>query len=741
VARARAWLGVAIAGVAACAPREAPCRERARTGAPDAIPVCEAIYRRARVPSDGADLASLYVSAGRFGEAAAIAAALLTSPERGAALRVLGIVASRDDRDADALVYLESARALHRGVAARSQLARDNHALAGALRYAGRFGEALVAVDAAMATAPPRDGRFLGYAHMLAADILAALGHVRAAEVEIEAAADLLGQADAAWLEFKTGTVALRAGNYHAAARALEQSLAAQGGPELQVGGRLNLAFALLELGRLDEAERLMAALDASGGPDTAMNRDFIAGSIAAARGRRRDAAVRLTRAYDHRISDDWGATIATALGELFLADDAAAAKTWLGRAVEHSERVVRAESIVELRPWLLAEEGRPYELLFALLASSGAADEAFAVWDLLQGRALRDLLATARGDLVGRDRIALRGQSLRRIASHLGRIPAADRGPARVPPPLDGRDLLVLAVADGQVWVGTIIEGRRALRRAGAVAELEPWIWRLVRDPRDRGAAARLGDALVPSAEVPPADRPLHVVIDPRLSALPLAAVQRAGRRLVEDRALTYAPSLSAIGCRPRPRASGRRVIGDPLGDLPAARRESTWVGDVLGSPPMVGARASRASVLAAGQLLHIAAHGTTVGGVAALRMADGVLGADEIALAPAAPQLVVLAVCGSAVGPDPENLGALSSAYLAAGAQQVVATTRPVTDEGAADLIRRFYRAGGAYRPVAALAAAQRAAAADGGRADWAFFVAYGEDGECPREAEGRL
>jgi len=139
-------------------------------------------------------------------------------------------------------------------------------------------------------------------------------------------------------------------------------------------------------------------------------------------------------------------------------------------------------------------------------------------------------------------------------------------------------------------------------------------------------------------------------------------------------------------------------------------------------------------------GDVLHVATHASLSGGVAALRFADGMLGADEIALHRTSPRLVVLAACESGIAGDDDQLGALSSAFLIAGARHVVATVKPVADEGAAALMRGFYEHGGTDHPVAALAAAQQDAAAAGSHPDWAFFAVYQRAEPCPRPGEGR-
>jgi len=737
----RALLGIGLLVAPACEDPAPSCRERARAGAADAIAVCEAEYRRSGAAPDGVDLASLYLGAGRLDEAAALARPLTSSSEGAIALRVLGIVTGRLRSCDDAIVYLATARELHLRADDRRNLARDNHALAGALHDCNRFSEALAALDEAMVGAAALgDQRLLGYTHLLAADLFAKLGYVRAAEAEIDAAQALRAPADAAWRSFLQGSVEMSAARYASASAMFEQALAARPGADLDFAARLALTISLQHLGRLDEAARVLATVADEGRAEVRTARTYVAGAVAAADGHDVDAARLLEKAYGGRIDDEWGVGIATLRGRLAWNQDRAVAEQWLRRAVDHAEAMLRSEPAVELRPWLLASWRTPYELLFSLLAEAGRGDEAVAVWDLAQGRAFRDFLVDRRVDVLARDQMAMRAQSLRRAVPSLASVPAAPRsGVPTLADRLRGHDVLLLVVAEGQVWSAMVVDGRARLRRAGSLAELEPHLVALRVDPRDRSAAAALGAALVPSELVPPAPRPLHVVLDARLSALPLAAVQRQGRILAADRALIHAPSLSALGCRSRPPATGVRVVGDAGADLPSARREARWVGERFRIAPLVGERATRAAVLdGGGDLLHVAAHATLAGGAGALVLADGIVSADEIALAPAAPQLVVLAACSSAAALDPDQLGALSSAYLIAGARQVIATSRAVGDAGAGELVRRFYELGGDDHPVAALAAAQRELAEQSTFTDWAFFAAYGEDDSCRQRGQ---
>lgn len=71
---------------------------------------------------------------------------------------------------------------------------------------------------------------------------------------------------------------------------------------------------------------------------------------------------------------------------------------------------------------------------------------------------------------------------------------------------------------------------------------------------------------------------------------------------------------------------------------------------------------------------------------------------------------RLVVLGACRTGDRGRGLQLG-LPEAWLAAGAQRVVAATGDLPDEGADEFLLRFYREGGAERPTRALALAAAA------------------------------
>jgi CHAT domain-containing protein len=208
-----------------------------------------------------------------------------------------------------------------------------------------------------------------------------------------------------------------------------------------------------------------------------------------------------------------------------------------------------------------------------------------------------------------------------------------------------------------------------------------------------------------------------------------------RAGP-LVHTVAVDYPVGVGGRDTRDaRDRKDGVLVVGDPTSDLPSAAEEArelarTAFAGRTNVTLLVGDDATTAHVTAAmsrASTFHYAGHGVYAGlegWESALPLANGGrLGiADVLALAPT-PARVVLSGCDAARSEgDAEGLG-LAQAFVTAGADEVLAPVRPVSDAVAARLALRLHR-----EPSMSLAEALRAATLALAPArddeDWAAF-----------------
>jgi CHAT domain-containing protein len=196
-------------------------------------------------------------------------------------------------------------------------------------------------------------------------------------------------------------------------------------------------------------------------------------------------------------------------------------------------------------------------------------------------------------------------------------------------------------------------------------------------------------------------------------LHYLPFAALWNTGsnRYLVQDYALTYAPSASAlkfIQAKRNPDQGRLLALGNPDGSLPDAESEARAVAGLYGVAPLVGAQATESQVRArAEQLdtLHLAAHGVynpynPLFSRIELAPGDGQDGHLEVhevyGLDLTGVNLVVLSACNTALGAQSEGdeLVGLTRAFLYAGAPAVMTTLWPIEDAASAALMEAFYR-----------------------------------------------
>jgi hypothetical protein len=377
-----------------------------------------------------------------------------------------------------------------------------------------------------------------------------------------------------------------------------------------------------------------------------------------------------------------------------------------------------------------------PYELWFAALARAGRVDDALAVLDRWQGRALLDALSRPEPamPLDLRD-AASRIEKLTSWLPALASEALLDSAPARSAISQPGAtDVLAIAVADGELWRATSSRGQFQLVDLGRFADRKDRIERFAAAPTDRALADELGQLLLDGQAGRATRDALRVVLDGPLSAFPVAALRSGGRALIAVRPIVRAPRLSVLACAPPSSEPPRAIaIADPAGDLPDARREAQAAAAVLGATSWVGSGATSPELFAAGRgdLLHVAIHAAGDVDGDALVLHDQTIHALEIAARSRGPALVVLAMRGGGSGARAGGgaPGAVVSAFLAAGSTQVVSALQPLSDAAALAVMSRFYRAGGAQDPVHVLADIQ-ASLAGTGDTDWPGLVVWGRD-----------
>ncbi|HKU38670.1 MAG TPA: CHAT domain-containing protein [Polyangiales bacterium] len=238
---------------------------------------------------------------------------------------------------------------------------------------------------------------------------------------------------------------------------------------------------------------------------------------------------------------------------------------------------------------------------------------------------------------------------------------------------------------------------------------------------------AQALGELLLRAAK----GSRLRVIAHPSLASLDVHALLAQGERLLERFEVRYASDVAQSGAFVP--AAGALVVSDPRGDLPGAAQETELVTHAVAPAQLLsGAGATRGEVLRAlaqASYFHYAGHHKVAGiegTESALLLADGELSVGDVLMLPRVPERIVLATCEGA-----RQVGVLGmgQAFLVAGAEEVIAASRPVADRAARELVVQLYAelktAGGLAE---ALRRAQLALWAREPREDWAAFRALG-------------
>ncbi len=190
--------------------------------------------------------------------------------------------------------------------------------------------------------------------------------------------------------------------------------------------------------------------------------------------------------------------------------------------------------------------------------------------------------------------------------------------------------------------------------------------------------------------------------------------------RPLIERHTLTSAPSIQALGLThtlKRPARSPVPLIvgnpkmplyqGKPLEALPGSEREAQKIADLLNTRPLLGAQATKPTVLAQipqATHIHLATHGILdtlrgeVPGAIALTATtgnDGFLTASEIMDLKLSADLVVLSACSTGDGDlTGDGVVGLSRSLFLAGVPSVVVSLWNVGDDSTAALMTEFYK-----------------------------------------------
>jgi CHAT domain-containing protein len=374
------------------------------------------------------------------------------------------------------------------------------------------------------------------------------------------------------------------------------------------------------------------------------------------------------------------------------------------------------------------------YGATIAILQRRGDHDQALTTSEQARARAFLDLLASRQ--LADRDTApAPASVDLRQggVASKAAARTVSAAEIAATATRLSSAILSYWVSADDVfIWVTPPGGPTRSARVPIARKELEKLVAASVPRPGQRTTLAlgKLHALLIaPVRAWLPRATPLTIVPHGPLFRVSFAALpDAAGVYLIEQHAITYAPSISTLEFTARRLETTKIVngttyllIADPsplpaatprLAALPAARRETSAIAGLVGrrrSVVLSGARAGEAGVrdsMRGARVLHFATHGVirddepfesflALGTGKPGPGSDGRLTVAELYAMDLKAELVVLSACSTATGPPSgDGISGLSRALFYAGASSVLATLWDVADEPSAMLMSRFYR-----------------------------------------------
>jgi CHAT domain-containing protein len=544
----------------------------------------------------------------------------------------------------------------------------------------------------------------------LTGDHQAAAGDCAEAVALARASNDRLYVGNAYWL---AGEHAMSTGDTAGAIAAWEAARDSNPLPFTLGALRVTLVGAYTRIGRLDDADRELAALDAavrSGALPAGymVQHDTARAAVLAARG---DHAGAIT-VFDRAASSPMYGTVLYVLRERARSQaalgDLAAAQASLEAAVARIEAGRARAPGEDQRRTYMDRHAEIYRALAATVIARGEPGAAARALEVAEAGRARALLDAVRVAGLENDKPGPLG---------VAEIQAAI-GPGRtlvVYVSTEDRLIAIRATAHEVAAVPLPAAGTRA-----ELAERVAYYQALVAEVDDPAALDAAGDALYRDVLAPAlAGAPGQTLLlapDGPLHALPFDALRVDGRFLIELADIAVTPSGSLLGRGAAPTsAAGVLAVAAPVlppeqPPLPASRFEVDALATLVTPDPtvLVGAAATKPALFAAEpagyRVLHFATHATvdhelplrSALALTADRGDDGRLRAAEIYRLRLGADLVVLSGCRTADGHAAPSEGpmSLARAFLHAGVGSVVATLWDVEDRQGPAFMTNLYR-----------------------------------------------
>lgn len=528
--------------------------------------------------------------------------------------------------------------------------------------------------------------------------------------------------------------VALLAGDRAGAATHLQEAYKAHASPlasvsawMLELRGRL-----LVAEGRAKQAvvpfEELSSRAIAAGDVETTWRAQLHLGQALLSAGDRKGAILSLKEA--EKTLERWSAAVPLAAGRaLFLGDRDASARLLVQALLADKKPALALEAARLARMRALAHEARLDRV--ATLPEGSRAQWEAAVQRYEQARRAIDTAAANDWKLAKNkleealaERRSLLDQAERALDDALSELSRAQAAVSRPLPPSSGS--LLLSVFETETgYVLFAHDGRDvAVHPLASPSGLSP-----------EALAAALFDDVAPALEA--ASRVVYLGYG-AWQSVDVHALPFRGMPLGLRMPVAYGLDIGETE-KHRPRGAAV-VVANPTEDLPLSAREGERVAALLSKgrkvTTLAGAEASKAAVLSAlrgAEVFHFAGHGVFAGDAlsgSGLILAGARLVTGDVLAMGAAPKVVVLSGCETGRAPERQGVDvSLSYAFLASGAEVVVAASRPLADALGAAMSAALYEGAEAadWEPTLALRRAQELVYKTDPKADWASYRAF--------------
>ncbi len=418
-------------------------------------------------------------------------------------------------------------------------------------------------------------------------------------------------------------------------------------------------------------------------------------------------------------------------------------------QSIEASESLRQDLGDDQLKAHMLSRKREAYEALFIALFDSGQIKEAFSVSEQAKTRGFVDAYVSA-------TQVSVSGQSIAEISQRVSdRIDGLQAYLGAMSESPIVQDLDVELVINGlsehrlisyfrakqRFFIIDVNQGKLSVSESTiGVSSLQQLFMRYEENPNDLVILQQLGELLFPTKFFQQLEQHIFVSPDDFIGKIGVASLRVNGQFIVENASLSLVPSASAL-FKMYENDRGQAIndseqnqhllIGDPLGDLPAANEEILQLAEKTNSTVLIGKDATLSGLRQSDydDTLHIASHAGVDHLGPWLTLADGKISGAELVAQIKVPRITVLASCASGVGQDRYLWGSLGGLFLSRGTSSAVVALWSIEDVPTQSFMKHYYNNFSSAKTAQALASTQRQAIRDNlAPRYWSAFTVLG-------------